>query len=95
MLLTPEAYGALTPVELSDMLAGAAAREERAIRRVAWQTAALLNIAGKSLKAGVSVTADELMGKKTKVVPKDPGAQFEQLWARVEHLRAKRGADGN
>jgi hypothetical protein len=42
-------------------------RQEEEYRRVAWQTAHLLNIAGKSLKR--SITVDDLIGKNNKKQP--------------------------
>ena len=64
------------------MMSGVVAREDREWSRVAWMTAALLNVSGKSLKR--TVTADELLGRKKQVVPKDPAADMEAVWRRVE-----------
>lgn len=51
--LQPEQYWRLTYAELVEMLQGARDRERNRWERLAWQTAHLLNVAGKSLKRDV------------------------------------------
>lgn len=75
-----------TPAELGEMLAGASWREEQRWRRVAWETAHLVNVSGKTLRR--TITADELLGKPRKVVVRDPMMDFNTLWARLQK-RAK------
>jgi hypothetical protein len=56
-------FNRLTPKSILQLLDGHTAREEQRDRRVAWQTAHLLNVAGKTLRS--RVTGDDLMGKKS------------------------------
>lgn len=81
--IRPSEFWALTPAEVSDMIAGAHAREERSWQRTAWHVAHELNVAGKSLKK--SVSAEQLLGKQSKEIkPIDPAADFETLWGRIQ-----------
>jgi len=85
--VSPAEYWRLTPAELTDMISGANAREERVWERAAWQTAYLLNVAGKYYRQ--EVTANDLLGRKKKVIqPIDPVAKFEQFWKQAEADRS-------
>lgn len=81
----------LTPAELGDMMLGAAKREEQRWEREAWTVAHLMNISGKVLNQ--PITADSLLGRKNKHEIIDPELKFDELWRRVEMLRAKEKAE--
>jgi len=68
------------------MIAGAKEREEREWKRTAWHVVHMLNVSGKILKQ--PMTVDQLLGKK-QVQPKDPGAEFEALWSRIQENGAE------
>lgn len=87
MVMAPEAFWPLTPVECGEMIQGAAGREERAWERAAFLGALIMNVSGKSLKK--PVTPAQLLGRKGPIVPKDPGAELEALRARALELAKK------
>ena len=87
----PSEFWRLTPAELSDMLGGAAWRDERQMSMAAWITSHLMNMSGKTLKR--TVTANELLGKRREVVVRDPVADMETLWAKAQKQRAAEGDD--
>ena len=89
MAMTPEVFWPLTPFECSAMIEGAAGRESRDWDRTAFLASLLMNVSGKTVTK--PVTPDQLLGRKGKIVPKDPGAELEALRARAAELAALHG----
>lgn len=67
--LMPWQLGDLAPAELAAMLKGAREAEERQMTLVAWQTAHLLNMSGKSARQRVTVA--KLLGRRVGGSSKD------------------------
>jgi len=63
-------FARLTPGATLRLLDGYKAREEARYRRVAWQTAHLLNVSGKTLRS--RVTAAKLLGLPDATEPPRP-----------------------
>lgn len=90
MAMRPTEFWDLTPFECSAMIEGAAGRESRAWERTACLASLLINVSGKTVKK--PVTPEQLLGRRPKVVPRDPGAELEALKARALELASKQGA---
>lgn len=82
----PWEFWPLTPYEVSVLMHGAAECEQREWERTAWLAALLMNISGKSLKDGVSVSPEELLGRPKQVQVIDPGAKESELMRRLEAM---------
>jgi len=75
-------------VEFTGMVVGQVVREQRQRELVAWQTAHLLNISGKSLRK--QVTTKHLLRGQDRTEDEEQ-VLLGELWERVESDRALRG----
>ena len=91
--ILPADFWPLTPFEAGCIVSGGSFRDEREWDRAAFVASWVVNVSGKSVKE--MVTPNKLLGRKDKIVPRDPVAekleQESRLKAWMEKLAREQG----
>lgn len=77
--ILPDQFWTLSPFEAGCLVKGGAFREEQA-----WDRAAFISACAMNPHLKKPVTAAQLLGKKEKIVPRDPGAEQAEKEARLK-----------